>query len=289
MTCFVVFLHNLPLQFILLCLVTCESTVFGQECPDQCSCSKTKKGFTIANCIFQDIQQIQYSMLPRDTVNLSVRFTDHVDINEESFKNVDYTNLEALKLEHCNIGTVSENSFSHFPKLITLKLDSNNVDSIDTDGLLITLDTLSLTSNFISTLGDKAFNGLSLSTLELSGNSISTLTAQMLSGLKVTDIIFKFNKLSRLTSATLEPLRDAVTRITIMNNGVTMDLTKTTFKNINLELLRISHHSIKQHNFLEHVKTESLDISNNKFFSTDFNTYPDLISVQNADLSNIGD
>ena len=290
MTCFVMCLHHVLLQFILLCLVTCASIVFGQQCADQCSCSKTTKGFTIANCIFQDIQQMQNSVLPRDTVNLSVRFTDHVNINEESFKNVDYTDLEALKLEHCNIGTVSENSFSHFANLITLELDSNKVDSIDTDGFygLINLDTLNLASNFISSLGDKAFNGLSLSTLELSDNNIPTLTAQMLSGLQVTDIIFKSNKLSRIISATLEPIRGTVTRITIMNNGVTMDLDEDTFKNINLELLRVSHHSIKEHNFLKHVKTETLDISNNKFFSTDFNIYPNLISVQNADLSNIG-
>ena len=43
-----------------------------------------------------------------------------------------------------------------------------------------------------------------------------------------------------------------------------------------------------QHNFLKQVNTDTLDISKNKFYSTDFYTYPSLVSVQKADLSAIG-
>ena len=290
MACFVLYQNNVLLQFILLYLATCATIESGQPCPDQCSCNETDKGFTMAKCTFQDIQQLQDSTLPRDTTNLSISFTDHVDINEESFKDLYYINLEVLRLENCNIESLSENSFSSFVNLIKLELHANIIDSIDTAGFygLISLNTLNLTFNEISTLSNQAFNGLSLSTLELSNNNIPTLTAQIFSGFQVTDIIFKANKLPKLTSATLEPIKDTVTRIIILDNGVTLDLDEDTFKNINLQLLRISEHSIKQHYFLKHVNTEILDISNNKLFSTDFNMYPNLISVQNADLSNIG-
>ena len=223
-------------------------------------------------------------------VSLTINFDEDVEINDQSFSNLDSAKLESLKLEGCHIESLSDNSFSHLVNLITLELHDNSIDAIETNGFygLNKLTLLNLTSNTIYDINKDAFNGLSLDTLEFNGNSMPTLTAQMLTGFQVTNIIFKANKLSALSSSTLDPIRNTVARITISDNGVILALEESTFKNLKLQLLRITRNSVTQHNFLKQVNTHTLDISRNKFYSTDFYNYPALDSVRKADLSAIG-
>ena len=258
----------------------------GQPCPQQCACN----GLTEVSCAFRNIKDLRDSRLPPDIVSLTINFEEHVEINDQSFINLDSAKLESLKLEGCLIESLSDNSFSHLANLITLELHENNIDAIERNGFygLNKLTSLNLTSNTINDINKDAFDGLSLDTLEFNGNSMPTLTAQMLTGLQVTDIIFKANKLSALSSSTLDPIRNTVARITISDNGVILTLAESTFENLNIQLLRITDNSVTQHNFLKQVNTTTLDISKNKFYSTDFYTYPTLVSVQKADLSAIG-
>ena len=274
------------LRFAVLYFITCTMSSLGQPCPQQCACN----GLTEISCAFRNMKELRDSRLPPDMVSLTINFEEHVEINDQSFINLDSANLEALELEGCNIESLSHNSFSHLVNLITLELHDNSIDAIETNGFygLNKLTVLNLTSNTINDINKDAFNGLSLVTLEFNGNSMPTLTAQMLTGLQVTNIIFKANKLSTLSPSTLEPIRNTVTRITISDNGVILKLEESTFENLNLQLLRITQNSVMQHNFLKQVNTDTLDISKNKFYSTDFYTYPSLVSVQKADLSAIG-
>ena len=274
------------LRFVVLYFITCAMPSVAQLCPQQCSCN----GLTEVSCAFRNIEELRDSRLPPGMVSLTINFEEHVEINDQSFINLDSAKLEALKLEGCNIESLSDNSFSHFVNLITLELHDNNIDAIEMNGFygLNKLTSLNLTSNTINNINKDAFNGLSLDTLEFNGNSMPTLTAKMLTGLEVTDIIFKANKLSALSSLTLDPIRKTVSRITISDNGFILTLAESTFGNLRLKLLRITDNSVTQHNFLEQVNTSTLDISRNKFYSTDFYTYPTLVSVQKADLSAIG-
>ena len=275
--------------FIVVCFITCATPAVGQSCPQQCSCTRTDIGLISATCTYGTIQELLSSNVPEEMVSLSIKFEDQVTIDDQTFITLDGANLESLKLEGCNIESLSDNSFSHLVNLITLELHSNTIDAIQKDGFygLKKLTTLKLSSNSISDINREAFNGLSLDTLDFNDNTMPTLSAEMLTGLQVTNIIFKTNKLSSLTSTTLEPIRNTVTSITISDNRAALTLDERTFHDLNLQLLRITN-SIKQHNFLKQVKTERLDISNNEFYSTDFYTYPTLASVHTADLSAIG-
>ncbi len=278
------------MKLILCCLLVRLTSALADQCAEHCDCETTPERFRALKCSYQSVDEFRDSELPPRVLRLSVSFTQHVNLNEQSFADKDYFTLETLVLENCNIGSISERSFSPFRNLLNLQLFSNRIESIDSGAFvgLENLSALNLTSNTVTSVGDESFSGLSLDVLHLRDNSVPTLTAQSFSGLQARRLNLSANKLTRITSKVLEPLKSELREISILDNGLTLDIDEDTFKNTNLQVLQISQHSSTQCNFLRYVRTVTLDLSSNQLHSTDFNTFPSLVSVQRANLSNIG-
>ena len=102
------------------------------------------------------------------------------------------------------------------------------------------------------------------------------------------NLILKATRLKELTSETLEPIRNYVRQVSIVNNGAELLIEDDAFQNTHLDLLEVSQQSISQHGFLKSVSTRTLNLSGNRLLSTSFDVYPRLISVTVAILSDIG-
>ncbi|KAJ8966309.1 hypothetical protein NQ314_003574 [Rhamnusium bicolor] len=184
----------------------------------------------------------------------------------ESISNYDIeerntTYLLTLKVTNSNISILQTSMFRRFTNLSKLYWDSNMQNIMPgAFNYLGNLKELCLQGNQLTSISDGLFNSLtSLEKLDLSNNRIQNISDHAFVGIKLNELHISNNNISHIEQA-LDPL-NTLTTLDLSHN----DLNKvTSFKNLPLRSLNLSHNRISEVDFeLFHENLYEIDLSFN--------------------------
>jgi len=167
-------------------------------------------------------------------------------------------NVYLFDLQNCDISELGDDTFKNMPRMTTLNLAWNNIESLSPEffGNMTKLIELNLSNNVITELGNLTFlNNRNLKKLNLAGNPLIKISPRMFLPLKdLTELDISNCDLAEIWS---EPMSSDLALSTVLKN---------------LKLLNVSNNNIvhaRHSHFSTMEKLEVLDLSNNHLHCDD--------------------
>jgi Leucine-rich repeat (LRR) protein len=191
-----------------------------------------------------EIEEIRPKAFKNLTVkSLEIVYSNVTTLEEGVFDNL---TLEELRITHNLIGQIESGAFGDLPKLHSLSLANNKLETLGSDDVfdnLANLQNLDLSSNLISTLPDGVFKKLpNLRVLLLRRNRLGQIRGDMFVNVGIHHLDLSSNSISSIGQDTWNGLPQ-LTRLILSRNQLT-EVSKGDFHVPNLKQLELDNNQI---------------------------------------------
>ncbi|XP_041375094.1 carboxypeptidase N subunit 2-like [Gigantopelta aegis] len=176
-------------------------------------------------------------------------------------------NLKYLSLRKCNLMVITSDMFSIVRSITTLDLGQNHITELPRSQEfrnLPSLQNLFLDNNELTTFKDAQFSGITLDTLNVSRNRITSLSSETFIHFNVREIDLSYNALSRLQDSFLRPTAPQLEHLNLAGNPL-RHIRKLAFEGLyRLKLLNLSSctlETLDENMFSSLQNMKTLDLS----------------------------
>lgn len=254
------------------------------------------------NLKHNSLQQINFK-LPEGLINLELSFNnisfitrdsfsgltqlETVKLNNNALKTIPFTlfntnsNLKEIDLSYNKISAVSKTTF-FLQKITDLNLQQNRLSSLDFI-LPVSLGSLDLSFNSISTVNDDSFSGLTqLSILKLNDNLLEKLQGGLLNPLEnLKNVYLQRNNLTVL-QRDLFASHNNLVEVDLSENNIS-SVEAPVFHSKSIQRLNLRNNKIKYLNFIIPENVKNLDLSFNSIAEINNNS---LLNIANLTTLN---